>query len=646
VRLVTGNGEHVEVGRELGRGGEGTVYEVAGRSQSVAKLYHRALSGDKQAKLQFMVANASDALYAFSTWPQATLHQSRGGTVVGLLMDRVTDCVPVHSLYSPAQRRQAFPQIGWGFLLLAARNTAAAFSALHEHGHVVGDVNQGNVLVHKRDARVVLIDSDSFQVRTNTALHRCEVGVPHFTPPELQDSDGFTSLDRTPQHDAFGLALLIFHLLFGGRHPYSGVPLIQAAGNVLEDDIQSLRYAYARDAAHRGFAPPPKSIPISLLPVNIEGMFHYAFTELGRSGQRPTAKQWVAALDATRESLLRCSQCPTHDYPKHLPICPWCDLAKAGIIYFVSPTTPTSRAGAFSLDQVWAQINAVRPPLTPSKSVVPTSAKPRPLPAKCNRDVEIYCYRAIGLAVMIAGFIAAPAFGLAWGLAAVIGWISVGGIGSADREAERKKRQAEVRDAESGLSALQAQARAACDRKHFDSRKQELLTLCNEYTSLPSLEAKEIDSLRVTAHARQLHAFLDQQYIETAAIPGVGPAKKAALRSFGIETAADVEWRRVQTVKGFGDVLTKAMVDWRRSHEQRFRFDPSRAVTAADRDGVRNKFAARRQTVQQLLGGGAASLQAIVNQSEAHRLRIEENIAAAAERLSQARADMTVFGGP
>lgn len=32
-------------------------------------------------------------------------------------------------------------------------------------------------------------------------------------------------------------------------------------------------------------------------------------------------------------------------------------------------------------------------------------------------------------------------------------------------------------------------------------------------------------------------------FIDVASIPGVGPARKAALRSFGIETAADVTRR-------------------------------------------------------------------------------------------------------
>ncbi len=83
------------------------------------------------------------------------------------------------------------------------------FATVHEHGHVVGDVNQNSFMVG-RDSKVVLIDSDSFQINANGTLHLCEVGVSHFTPPELQTLSSFVGFERTENHDNFGLALLIF----------------------------------------------------------------------------------------------------------------------------------------------------------------------------------------------------------------------------------------------------------------------------------------------------------------------------------------------------------------------------------------------------------------------------------------------------
>ena len=75
--------------------------------------------------------------------------------------------------------------------------------------------------ISAKNALVVLIDCDSFQVNTNGRCYPCEVGVPLYTPPELQKKS-FRELIRTRNHDRFGLAILIFQLLFVGRHPYAG----------------------------------------------------------------------------------------------------------------------------------------------------------------------------------------------------------------------------------------------------------------------------------------------------------------------------------------------------------------------------------------------------------------------------------------
>src|SRR5262249_47615448 len=144
-------------------------------------------------------AHADPDLCRFAAWPTATLHDTRGGPLVGFLMPRFDGYRPVHMLYSPAHRRSCFAQADWAFLAHAAANRAAAFDAVHGHGHVVGDVNQSNVLVSDKGL-VALIDCDSFQVRADGKAHLCEVGVGQYTPPELQ-GQSFRGVERTPNHD-------------------------------------------------------------------------------------------------------------------------------------------------------------------------------------------------------------------------------------------------------------------------------------------------------------------------------------------------------------------------------------------------------------------------------------------------------------
>ena len=137
-------------------------------------------------------------------------------------MPRILGHLEIHHLYSVAQRKKDFPEADLGFLLHTARNCAIAFEAVHGHGHVVGDVNQKNVMVSKKGI-VAFVDCDSFQVAEGARIFRCGVGVPEYTPPELHGKN-FASLDRAANHDLFGLAVLVFHLLMMGRHPFSGCP--------------------------------------------------------------------------------------------------------------------------------------------------------------------------------------------------------------------------------------------------------------------------------------------------------------------------------------------------------------------------------------------------------------------------------------
>ena len=404
--LVTAKGTPIQIGRELGKGGEGSVFEVPALADQVAKLYHKLPDAKKQAKLTFMARTADQQLLKYVAWPQETLHASKGGPVIGFLMPKVIGKDPVHMVYSPAHRRQDRPKAAWDFLLYVARNTAAAFEALHTHGHVLGDVNQGNILVGG-DSKVVLIDSDSFQVNANGTLHLCEVGVAHFTPPELQGLSSFQGFTRTANHDNFGLALLIFHLLFGGRHPFSGVPLKPGVGDALETDVKGFRYAYARDATSRGISPPPRSIPLSMVPDSMESMFQMAFTERGATGGRPTARQWESALDGVRNRLKKCRTSSVHVYPDHLAKCPWCALEQQGVVYFINlGATYTPIGSGFNLTQVWAQIEAVS---APSPISIPNlngiSVVPNPLPANIPAARTSVYFRTVVVCVALFFFV-------------------------------------------------------------------------------------------------------------------------------------------------------------------------------------------------------------------------------------------------
>ena len=351
-------GKEAALGRCLGRGGEGAVYSVPARPQLVAKIYAQKPDDHASRKLAAMVQLGTEALASSTAWPQNLLLDERTGSVLGFLMPRVDGHREIHALYGPSDRKTAFPDANWAFLARVARNVAAAFHTVHEHGHVVGDVNQGNVVV-SRQATVRLIDCDSFQITHLGRTYPCRVGVPLFTPPELQGQrlDGVV---RTPDHDRFGLAVLIFHLLFMGRHPFAGRHPERALP--VEKAIREGLFTFGWDAARQGWEPPPFSLRLPDLPAPLAQLFDRAFgPDAAKGGTRPTAGEWVKELDDLDARMVICGEDPRHSHVKAEGSCPWCRIEKeGGPSFFFLP--PGSAPDAFDLAATWKAIEAVRSP--------------------------------------------------------------------------------------------------------------------------------------------------------------------------------------------------------------------------------------------------------------------------------------------
>jgi len=112
------SGKLIPLGQKLGSGGEGDVYEIPAISHDlVAKIYHEPLKHDKQEKLKAMVHWCDAHLKKIAAWPTTTLHLERNGQTRGFLMPKVAGYEPIHKLYSPAHRKQLFPDADTGHSL-------------------------------------------------------------------------------------------------------------------------------------------------------------------------------------------------------------------------------------------------------------------------------------------------------------------------------------------------------------------------------------------------------------------------------------------------------------------------------------------------------------------------------------------------
>ncbi len=324
------NGKVINLGKQIAQGGEGTVYNCSTSSRLVAKIYRKdKLSKKKGEKLEVMCSLYDQEIANFSAWVKKVIYEN--GKPVGFLMEKITQYKEIHLLYGTnADRQKYFPNAEWKFMVHAALNLAIAVDTLHERGIVIGDINQSNILVNDK-AEIKLIDCDSYQVEHNGKRFICEVGVPEYTSPELQGCS-FKKVVRNQNHDSFGLAVMIFKILFFAKHPYSGCN----APSEIENAITGNYFCYARNYAYD--TPIYSALVKTLLNDKLKDLFERAFCD---STSRPTAKEWISALEEFENNdVTICSGDNRHFFNKNSNKCIWCALKQNGLDYFEQAPAP------------------------------------------------------------------------------------------------------------------------------------------------------------------------------------------------------------------------------------------------------------------------------------------------------------------
>jgi len=377
-QLQTSHNQTITLAKDIAGGGEGRIWTVQNRPNDVAKIYNPAkISPTHEAKLKAMVANPplQPTTHAAIAWPTELLYQQ--GRFVGYLMPLIQGSDPIFNFYNPAQRKQNHPGFNWQYLHRAALNLTLAMQAVHDKGHLVGDVNESNILMQPT-ALITLVDTDSFQIKgTQGQIYRCLVGKPEYTPPELQKIN-LKAIDRHPQHDLFGLGVILFQLLMEGFHPFAGVlpPGSPSVGRVDLHCIKQGIFPYQSNEA----TPPPKAPSFNILHPELQNLFIRCFV-IGYSipDQRPTAREWQRALETAQNGLITCQHNPSHVYSNYLSHCPWCAPASVNspIITISTPPLPNPVTPTRTTSGSWHGTKTTL--LNPSMKQRSTTTTPPPL---------------------------------------------------------------------------------------------------------------------------------------------------------------------------------------------------------------------------------------------------------------------------
>jgi DNA-binding helix-hairpin-helix protein with protein kinase domain len=626
----------LNLAKRIGKGGEGEVWLNADEPKQAVKFYTLKDLASREAKVRAMVKlglAGSSKLVAYPVDPVTT----RSGGFAGFTMNLIDGGQQIHELYGVKSRKIHFPAKDYRFLIRAAANTARAVGQVHTSPCVIGDFNHSGVLVGN-DATVALIDADSFQLEAEQTIFPCLVGVPDFTPPELQGKS-LSQVTRTKVHDRFGLAVAIFQLLFMGRHPYAGT--YEGPDLALDGFIARNLFAYSQARA-TGVTRPPGMIGLDAFPPNIASGFESAFGV--DPDKRPTAAEWVGHLEALEGQLSRCAADKRHFYPTSAKSCPWCQMeAASGAILFLpfvgGGVSRPIDLGAFDLEKAWAAIRAIVVPeaasVTPALPALPNT------PSEEARKAQTWFNLTRGGGV-IAGIAAIgawaidPSLGALW-IAALVAAVSLYNskridilswqkrYGEADRWVEDALHQWRTRLGHTQLVVLRAEMEKAV----------------GEYRGLPPARTSALEQHKAQRRQRQLNEYLDRFLIGRATISGIGPAKTVTLRSFGIESAADVQYHRILGISGFGPATADKLMAWRAGIERRFVYNPApTASDAAAQARLEAEFASKQAALARKISGGKVEMAQIAATIQ-QRVRTEDvRIAELAKSRSQLAADL------
>ncbi|VIO69530.1 hypothetical protein CI1B_27360 [Bradyrhizobium ivorense] len=632
----------VPLGKLLGRGGEGAVFEIVGKPDLVAKIYHPDKARERQDKIAAMVASGMQNKVSNAAFPIAPLFEG-AGIFAGFTMLRIGKQKPIHQLYSPASRRNEFPDADYRLLVRTALNIAKAVAAVHAAGCVIGDLNHSGILVGA-DATATLIDCDSFQFSREGRTFLCAVGVPDYTPPELQGKS-LENIHRTPNHDAFGLSVAIFSLLFLGRHPFSGRYL--GRGDMPEERaIAEYRFAYSTEKSRTQTEPPPFAPTLSYIPREMASAFEMCFGPGGAHGCRPKAADWIALLQRAESQLVKCAAKAGHFHFSAAPNCPWCGLEKAipGFVAFPSPLI-VNTATPVDLGQLIAAIRGVA---DPGNAPALDSAMPVVQSAPVNQNK--------GALDSSAGqFLLSTACGIAAAAILRLGYvppvIGLAALGASAYFALRSPKQLHANSPRShqlkqAWDQVDQRYRTEGDVSRFNTARRQSEQRIREYNDLPGEEARRLADLSRRQRELQLKYFLERFSLVSATIKGVGSGRKATLRSNGIHTAADISRQRIESISGFGPATAAVLLSWRSALEQRFVFNPAQPISPGEVAQVKSDIGQRRLALETALKADLIAIRTVAAEIQRSRADLTNRARAIWVEYKQAEADekVRVFG--
>ncbi len=299
--LVKGRSDYYRIGKFLGSGGQGEVYEAIKNDRKYAiKWYFKSSATPEQKKaIEYLVKIGPPNKHFL--WP-IELIEDRYNMGFGYIM-------PIrHSEYHPlvdVMKRKIEPS--FKSLIKAAIILTDSFERLHNKNLCYRDISFGNVFIEPRTGDVLICDNDNVTYEQDELKN--VLGTPRFMAPEIVRGDGFPNIDS----DRFSLGILLFYM-FMIHHPFEGA--IEAKIKCF--DLPAMRKLYGENPIFI-FHPynlsnrPVKSrhdnatIFWNLYPNFFKEAFTKLFTEgIHKNSSRLSEREWKKTFHKLLEHLVYC----------------------------------------------------------------------------------------------------------------------------------------------------------------------------------------------------------------------------------------------------------------------------------------------------------------------------------------------------
>jgi tRNA A-37 threonylcarbamoyl transferase component Bud32 len=273
--------------KEIGKGGEGSIFTT--ESKLICKIYKKERLTDLVLKkLELMVSK--EVNISGVCWPREIVFNANG-EFFGYAMEQARGKAIQRAMFVKPLLEQNFPEWNRKSLVDLAITILRKIRALNERNIIIGDINPLNILVHSSQ-EVYFVDTDSYQIED----FPCPVGTVNFTAPEIQGQH-FAKFLRTPEHENFAIATLLFMILMPGKSPYS-----QQGGGYPREKIKRQDFSYPLGTQSNRKAPQgPWRFIWSHFPFQTKEAFYNNFKE----NNRKTAKEWLSIMWAYAKLLQR-----------------------------------------------------------------------------------------------------------------------------------------------------------------------------------------------------------------------------------------------------------------------------------------------------------------------------------------------------